>query len=74
MILTPTSSPNDRRTLLADPDKHWRQGYSAMSLAYCWEQADGFPKKVQEALETNEALRNLEPLLAIPEFKVAFSF
>ena len=70
MILTPTSSPNDWRTLLADPDKHWRKGHSAMSLAHCWEQADGFPKKVQEALETHQTFKNLELLLAIPEYKV----
>ena len=70
MILIPTNSPNDWRHLLADPQKHWRKGYSAMSLAYCWEAAKGFPIRVKQALSKCPALKNLEFILAIPEHKV----
>jgi len=71
-ILTFTSSPGDWQALLADPEKHWRTGYSAKTLAYCWESADGFPPEVSMAFEQTdqESLRKLVPLLAIPEFKV----
>jgi hypothetical protein len=71
-ILTFTSGPEDWQALLADPVKHWRTGYSARTLAYCWEASEGFPPEVAEALQrTDEAvLKNLTPILAIPEFKV----
>jgi hypothetical protein len=70
MILTPTKSPQDWKALLADPEKYWRRGDSAMSLAYCWEKANGFPERIQKALSTAPELGTLEPLLAIPEHKV----
>ena len=41
-----------------------------MSLAYCWETAKGFPKQVKKALAANSRLRDLELLLAIPEYEV----
>lgn len=70
-ILWFTSGPEDWKKLLAS-EKHWRTGYSAKTLAYCWEKADGFPPEVATALETADepALRDLTPVLAIPEFKV----
>jgi hypothetical protein len=71
-ILTLTTGPEDWRALLADPAKHWRTGYSAKTLAYCWESSEGFPPEIAETLgRTDEAaLQNLTPVLAIPEFKV----
>jgi hypothetical protein len=71
-ILTFTSGPEDWQALLADPARQWRTGYSARTLAYCWEAADGFPPEVAKALQqTDEAsLGELTPVLAIPEFKV----
>jgi Domain of unknown function (DUF6946) len=71
-ILTFTSGPEDWQALLADPVKHWRTGYSARTLAYCWEASEGFPPEVKEALQRTDdaALQNLTPILAIPEFKV----
>lgn len=67
-----TSGPNDWRKLLADPDLHWRSGYSACTLAHCWEAADGFPPEISATLaKTGEpVLANLVPILAVPEFKV----
>ncbi len=71
-ILAFTSGPDDWKALLADPEKHWRSGYSARTLAHCWEAAEGFPPDV--ALPFNQCkeplLEDLTPLLAIPEFKV----
>jgi hypothetical protein len=61
---------------LADPKKQWRTGYSARTLAYCWEAcwaaSEGFPPEVTKALQqTDEALlEDITPVLAIPEFKV----
>jgi hypothetical protein len=71
-ILSFTSGPNDWQTLLADPVKHWKAGYSARTLAHCWEAADGFPSEIAQALSqtTDALLANLMPLLAVPEFKV----
>jgi len=67
-----TSGPDDWRKLLADPEKQWRSGYSASTLAHCWEATDRFPPEVSKALtQTNEPLlANLSPLIAVPEFKV----
>jgi hypothetical protein len=72
-ILSFTTCPDDWRQYLADPVKHWKSGYSARTLAYCWEAADGFPTEVANGFkQTNEPLlANLEPLLAVPEFKVS---
>ena len=71
-ILSITSRPDDWQKLLADPVKHWRSGYSARTLAYCWESSEGFPPEVSVALRqtTEPLLANLDPVLAVPEFKV----
>jgi len=71
-IYIPTTSPDDWRKFLAEPEKHWRSGYSAKDLAECWEQSDGFPSEFQKlfAESENQVLYNLELLLAIPEYQV----
>ena len=71
-ILLLTSGPSDWRAMLADPDKHWRSGFSARTLAHCWEAAAGFPPEVSQVLErtTEPLLSDLRPLLAVPEFRV----
>lgn len=66
MILVPTRSLDDWRALLADPDKHWKPGYSAMSAARSWEAAQGLPAEIATLLGPDAKL-----LLAIPEHKVA---
>ena len=43
----PATSPDDWKHLLAKPNKHWKDGYSAKSLAYAWQQAKGFPPPVK---------------------------
>ena len=71
-IFVPTTGPNDWKRLLADPEKHWRDGYSAKMLAERWEAANGFPTEVARLLgESGLALfRDAELLLAIPEYQV----
>ncbi len=65
-ILVPSSGPDDWRRLLADPEKHWKWGYSAMAAALAWEAAAGVPPEIAEVLGGETEL-----LLAIPEHKVA---
>jgi hypothetical protein len=71
-ILTFTSSPHDWQALLADPEKHWKTGYSARTLAHSWEAANGFPSEVAMSfrLSSDNLLAKLTPILAVPEFKV----
>ena len=71
-IYIPTEGPEDWRRLLVSPDKQWRDGYSAKSLAEAWETADGFPEDVRNTLGTSgiEAFKNMVMLLGIPEYKV----
>jgi len=71
-ILTFTRGPEDWRPHLADPNRHWKTGYSARTLAHCWEAADGFPPEVANVANraAEPLLAGLTPLVAIPEFKV----
>jgi hypothetical protein len=73
-FFVPTSGPEDWRKFLAQPDRHWRTGYSAKTLAYCWEEADGFPDSVKQVFlqcGINYPLLNkIEFLLGFPEYQV----
>lgn len=62
----PTTSPENWQHLLAEPDKHWKRGYSARSLAYCWE-TEGFPREIKQLLLPK--FPDMELLLALPEHK-----
>ena len=64
-IYVPSQGANSWQALLADPQKHWRMGYSARSLANCWETANGVPAEVARLFPSDPEL-----LLAIPEHKV----
>lgn len=68
----PTSGPDDWRQLLANPDKQWRTGCSAKTLAQSWEGAQGFPQEVSTLFEgaAPDVFGGLKLLLAIPEHKV----
>ena len=71
-IFIPSSGPEDWRSLLAEPDKHWKTRYSAKALAYCWEEASGFPECVRSVFIKSgiELFQEIELLLAFPEYKV----
>lgn len=67
-IYFPSTGPEDWRRLLADPVKHWCEGYSAMTLAACWEHADGLPPEISQILADLGPAPEL--LMALPEHKV----
>lgn len=68
----PTNTPEDWKSLLADPDKHWRTGYSAKALAYCWQEANDFPRSVKRVFKDSgvKLFQNAQLLLAFPEYKM----
>lgn len=68
----PVNDPEDWKQLLADPDKHWKTGYSAKSLAYCWQQANGFPSSIKKVFKDSgiNLFQDIELLVAFPEWKV----
>ena len=70
-IFIPTNKPQDWRPLLAEL-KHWRRGYSARALAYCWQEAEGFPESVKRVFGGSgiKLFQDVELLLAFPEWKV----
>ena len=67
-----TSSPEDWKSKLADPNKHWKFGYSARTLAYSWMEAQGFPISVRDVFQKSDypLFRNIEFLLGIIEHEV----
>ncbi len=67
-IYTPTQSVAEWRALLAEPEKQWKTGYSARSLAYAWEEADGLPAEVDTVL--SHRFPGIEPLVILPEHQV----
>ena len=69
-FLIPTNSPDDWQQLLAEPTKHWKTGRSAKTLAYSWEEAQGFPAEVYATLSASAAFEGIQMLLAIPEHQV----
>ena len=71
-IFIPANKPEDWKSLLAKPDKHWKTGYSAKALAYCWQEADGFPECVKNVFINSgiKLFQKVELLLAFPEYKV----
>ena len=71
-IFVPSVGLSSWQSLLADPQKHWVDGYSAKELALAWETAEGFPKEVSHLFkESNEKwFEKLDILYAFPEFKV----
>jgi len=68
----PSAGPDSWQQFLAEPEKQWKTGFSAKTLAYSWEEADGFPKEIGMALANPDvaALNDTAPLLIIPEYKV----
>ncbi len=67
-IYIPVSSAEQWSQFLAEPVKHWRQGYSARTLAYSWQEAEGFPSEVGSVMAS--VFPSAELLLAFPEHKV----
>lgn len=72
LIHIPTRSADDWKRLLAQPEIQWRMGYSARTLAHCWEAADGFPASVQSVFAAADGTfpRDLMMLMGVPERRV----
>ena len=70
-ILIPATGPEDWKQFLAEPEKQWKTGYSARSLAYRWQEADGIPPEIISVLEQVPSLKGLKTIFAIPEHKVS---
>lgn len=68
-VLIASRSAGDWKQFLANPEKHWRTGYSARTLAYSWQEALGFPREVRAVLA--QQFPEIEMLFGIPEHKVA---
>lgn len=70
-FLIPTDNPESWKSLLAEPEKHWKKGRSAWMLAHSWEDADGFPPEVARVLGSSDAevLRGLEFVAGFPEWQ-----
>ncbi len=71
-IYIPASGPEDWKQFLAEPDRQWKDGYSAKELATCRQNADGFPSNIKRIFNQSDIplFNNIEFLLAIPEYKV----
>lgn len=72
-IVVATQSAEDWKRLLAKPELHWREGFSAMTLAQSWETAHpSVPPEVEVALSScgDPRLADLHLILAIPEYQV----
>ena len=69
-IFTPTVDAESWRDFLADRNKHWRKGYSAMETALSWENAENIPTEINNVISQNPDFKELELLLVLPEYKV----
>jgi len=70
-IYLPATNAEQWREFLAKPAIQWQAGFSARTLAHCWQGADGFPKCVQQVLTSTKRVPflDLRVLLALPERK-----
>lgn len=72
LIKLPTESSLDWKHLLAKPALHWKQGYSAMTAATCWDAAgSALRSEARQTLNAAEipALENWDVLAALPEWE-----
>lgn len=68
----PTDGPESWKKFLANPEKQWVAGYSALELAYCWEGATKLPACVDRVFKQSEipVFQNVDVLFGFPEYKV----
>jgi Domain of unknown function (DUF6946) len=71
-IVIPAESADDWQRLLASPERQWVTGYSARTLAHCWQEADDFPASIKAVFASSpySLFHDIELLLGIPEHKV----
>ncbi|MFC1719905.1 DUF6946 family protein, partial [Pseudomonadota bacterium] len=66
----PSLAAEEWKRFLADPEKHWRTGYSAKAIAHCWQEAGGIPSEIINVLNQIVTLQGIKTIFAIPEHKV----
>jgi len=69
-VFIPATCADQWAQFLAEPVKQWRTGFSARTLAYSWQEADGFPSEVHSVLSAHEPFHGIKLLLAFPEHQV----
>ena len=81
-IFIPTNGADSWQPLLAEPGKQWKKGYSARTLANCWEgcleetcekiKTSDFPKSIEVTFQNSkiDLFKNVKLLFAFPEYKV----
>ncbi|MFE3897196.1 MULTISPECIES: DUF6946 family protein [unclassified Priestia] len=69
----PSKGPENWGELLVNEIEQFKSGYSAKTLAYCWENQNGFLSDIKSSfLDSNiELFKNVELLLGLPEYKVS---
>jgi len=70
MIYAPIEKPEEWKRFLAEPEKQWKKGFSAYTIAHTWQNANGFPRRIQKLFDGVSLISNIRPLLIIPEHKV----
>jgi len=75
-IYIPSSSPLDWKPLLSQPERHWKAGFSAMTLARSWEAAgDDLPGEIATIVHAtpHPVFAEARLLVAIPDYCVPLS-
>jgi len=72
-IFVPTRSAEDWRPLLAKPDEHWKEGYSAHCLATCWQGAIGVPPEISSLVLSHPEFSGAAPelIIGLPELQTS---
>lgn len=71
MFYAPIDSLDSWRLLLADPVLHWKDGYSAKSLAMSWFRYGGLPQTARAVLAKGpDTWKEIDSLLCFPEHKI----
>lgn len=68
-IFLRSNGPEAWRQFLRSPEKQWKTGFSAKSMAYAWEATEGFPGEIENIFE-GTLFEGIEPLFIIPEYPV----
>ncbi|WP_342615447.1 DUF6946 family protein [Peribacillus frigoritolerans] len=71
-FFVPSKGAMSWRECLADSEKQWKIGYSAYSLANCWEDANNLPFCIEKVFKQSKLplFNNVEVLYGFPEYKV----
>ncbi|MEH6888144.1 DUF6946 family protein [Priestia megaterium] len=69
----PSEGPEDWKGLLVNREKQFKTGFSAKTLAYCWENQSDFPQDIKSSFHTSDIplFKDVELLLGLPEYKVS---